>query len=222
MFGQKTKSKGYKGIAMEGLVAKWYAGNQRKMMDQYKGWAKQVTGEVSDGSAVLEVAPGPGYLAIELAKYGKYKITGLDISKTFVDIARENAKDAGVNIDFQYGDAAHMPLDSEAFDFIVCTAAFKNFSEPINALNEMYRVLKPNGRALIIDLRRDVTKESLKNEVAKMRLGWLNSIITKWTFNWLAKRARTRDEFMELVAKTSFRNCEINEEELGLEIMLRK
>jgi len=217
-----TKSKGYKGIAMEGFFAKWYAGNQRKMMEQYKGWAKEVREEVADGSAVLEVASGPGYLAIELARMGNYRIIGLDISKTFVEIAQKNANEAGLNINFRQGDASHMPFTDETFDFIVCTAAFKNFSEPVNALNEMHRVLRTNGRALIIDLKRDLTKQSIENEVTKMRLGKLNSTFTKWTFNWLAKRARTRDEFTELVAKSSFRKCQIQEDELGLEIRLRK
>jgi ubiquinone/menaquinone biosynthesis C-methylase UbiE len=84
---------------------------------------------------------------IELAKLGNYKIAGLDISKTFVEIAQKKAKEAGVNIEFSLGDGAHMPYDDETFNFIICRAAFKNFKEPIGVLNEMYRVLKENGKA---------------------------------------------------------------------------
>jgi len=40
------------------------------------------------------------------------------------------------------------------FDFIISTAAFKNFAAPVGVLREMYRVLKTNGKALIIDMRR--------------------------------------------------------------------
>ena len=214
--------KGYKGIAMEGIVAKWYAGNQKKMMGQYKTWANKISGELADGSSVLEVAPGPGYLAIELARLGNYRITGLDISKTFVEIAQKNANETGVSIDFRQGDVGHMPFPNETFDFIVCTAAFKNFAEPINALNEMHRVLRANGRALIIDLKRDVSKESIEKEVNDMHLGRLNSLFTKWTFNWLAKQARTKNEFTELVWKTSFGKCTIQEDAIGLEIRLQK
>ncbi len=50
-----------------------------------------------------------------------------------------------------------MPFESETFDFLLCRAAFKNFTEPLQALREMCRVLKPGGRALIIDLRRDTS-----------------------------------------------------------------
>jgi 2-polyprenyl-3-methyl-5-hydroxy-6-metoxy-1,4-benzoquinol methylase len=40
---------------------------------------------------VLEVAPGPGYLSIEIAKLGNYNVTGLNLTKTFVEIAQSNA-----------------------------------------------------------------------------------------------------------------------------------
>jgi ubiquinone/menaquinone biosynthesis C-methylase UbiE len=117
-----------------------------------KTWARQVTENMAEGEYVLEVVPGPGYLSIEIAKLGNYNVTGLDISKTFVKIAQSNANKAGVvKAKFKHGDASNMPFDNETFDFIVCTAAYKNFTKPIMALNEMYRVLKPNGKILIID-----------------------------------------------------------------------
>ena len=220
--GAAKTSKGYKGLAMESLIATWYARNRKSSMEEFKSWANMISAEVSDGSSVLEVAPGPGYLAIELARLGNYKITGLDISKTFVEIAQKNANEAGVNIDFRQGDAGHMPFGNDIFDFIVCTAAFKNFAEPVNALDEMHRVLRPSGEALIIDLKRDASKEAIEKEVNDMHLGRLSSLFTKWSLNWLAKRASTIDEFTELVSKTSFGKCTIEESGIGLEIRLQK
>ncbi len=164
----KSIKKGYKGMAMEGFIAKWYA-KITKNSEDHKLVAKRVTEYILEGSCILEVAPGPGYLAIELAKLG-YKVTGLDISKTFVEIAQAKAKEAGVEVEFRQGDAAHMPFNDETFDFIVCRAAFKNFTEPIGALNEMYRVLKFNGKASINDLRRDASQEGIEEEVKKMNL----------------------------------------------------
>ena len=61
-----------------------------------------------------------------------------------------------MNVDFRQGDAAHMPIADGRYDFIICTAAFKNFTDPVGALREMCRVLRPGGKALIIDLRRGV------------------------------------------------------------------
>ena len=47
------------------------------------------------------------------------------------------------------------------FDLVVCRAAFKNFSEPLKALNETHRVPKPGGKAIIIDLRMDASWEEV-------------------------------------------------------------
>jgi ubiquinone/menaquinone biosynthesis C-methylase UbiE len=80
--------KGYKGLGMNGFIATWYAKNTQKNMAAYHRAAQQVAERVSDGATILELAPGPGYLAIELAKLGTYRIVGLDISATFVEIAR--------------------------------------------------------------------------------------------------------------------------------------
>jgi ubiquinone/menaquinone biosynthesis C-methylase UbiE len=216
-------SKGYKGLAMEGFIASWYAKNTQKNIEEYRLSAKKVAETVAAGSAILEIAPGPGYLSIELAKLGNYRITGLDISKSLVDIAQKKAREAGVSIDFRLGDAAHMPFDDETFDFIVCTAAFKNFSEPVQALKEMNRVLKPNGRALISDLRRDVSQEAITNLVDNMNLNRIDSLITKWTFkHMLIKRAYTKDEIAEFVSQTEFRKCDIQETLVSLEIWLGK
>src|SRR6476620_5760359 len=95
--------KGYKGIAMEGPIATWYARNTRSRLEEQRELAHRIAERVPAGGRVLEVAPGPGYLSIELAKLGKCEVTGLDISETFVKIERQNAAEAGVKVDFNHG-----------------------------------------------------------------------------------------------------------------------
>lgn len=215
--------KAYKGIGMDGMIAKWYAANTRKSIEDYKALARRVAEELSPESRVLEIAPGPGYFAIELAKLGAYRITGIDISKTFVEIARRNAAEAGVEVDFQPGDAANMPFENETFDFLLCRAAFKNFAEPLRALNEMHRVLKGGGRGLIIDLRRDSSRESINEAVDKMGLNLVNTIMTKLAFRFmLLKRAYTKSEFQQFFSQTNFRAVGIEEDLIGLEIRFEK
>ena len=68
--------KAYKGIGMEGWIAKWYAANTRKGLEDFRALARRVAGQLAPGSKVLELAPGPGYFAIELAKLSSYQITG--------------------------------------------------------------------------------------------------------------------------------------------------
>ena len=130
-------------------------------MEDFRRQATTAAEQLPSGCNVLEVAPGPGFFAIELAKLGDFKITGLDISRTFVEIATEKARDAGVQIDFRLGNASAMPFADDSFDFIYCSAAFKNFSEPVKALDEMYRVLRPGGEAMVVDLRKDVSLEEI-------------------------------------------------------------
>jgi ubiquinone/menaquinone biosynthesis C-methylase UbiE len=220
---EQRAAKGYNGLGMEGSITRWYAKNTAKSLEEFKNLAKQIGGDLAQGSCVLEVAPGPGYLAIELAKLGWYRISGLDISKTFVRIARQNACAADVEVKFQRGDVAHMPYESHTFDFIVCRAAFKNFINPVGALNEMYRVLNSGGRALIIDLRRDAPKKTIDQYVDTIGLSWWDSFITKWTFELMLKRrAYLEDEIMDLVSKTPFEHLAIEETATGMEIRLKK
>jgi ubiquinone/menaquinone biosynthesis C-methylase UbiE len=213
--------KGYKGLGMEGAVARWYARNTANR-ERQKAAATVVASRVCPGSSVLEVAPGPGYLAIELAKLGAYRVVGLDISRTFVAMATANAQAAGVPVDFRHGNAAHLPFPVDAFDFIVCQAAFKNFSAPVLALGEMHRVLKLGGQALILDLRRDASRAAIKAEVNNMALGWVNALMTTLALYWLRKRAYTQEQFRQMVAQTPFKTCDIQEDPVGLAVSLRK
>jgi ubiquinone/menaquinone biosynthesis C-methylase UbiE len=214
--------KAYKGWAMEGMLARWYARNTGKNLADYRKAAQSIAQRAPNGGAVLEVAPGPGYLAIELAKLGAYRIVGLDISKSFVRMATENAARAGVAVTFVEGNASAMPFESGSFDFVYCRAAFKNFSEPVQALNEMHRVLKPGGEAVIADLLRDASADNIKAAVKEMNLGWFNALLTRWILRWLRKRAYSQDDFRRMAGETSFRTCEIRCAGIGAEVTLRR
>src|SRR5512147_2894554 len=113
-------TKAYKGLPMEGLIASWYAKTTLKDLKRHKLMAAQLRKKIPANGKVLEIAPGPGYFCIELARLGNYQITGLDISKSFVEISRRNAVQAGLNIDFQEGNASAMPFKENTFDFTFC------------------------------------------------------------------------------------------------------
>ncbi len=215
-------AKAYRGIAMEGFIAKWYNKTARRDAE-FKALAAKVSDAVPAGSHVLEVAPGPGFLSIEIAKSGKVHMTGLDISKTFVEIAQANARAANVAKDFRHGNASAMPFAAETFNFIVCTAAFKNFTQPVQAIAEMQRVLKPGGKALIVDLRRDASRADVDQMVREMNLNRVNAFMTRGSFHWmLLKTAYTPDEIRRFAAQTPFRQCAIHTNNAGMEIWLTK
>jgi ubiquinone/menaquinone biosynthesis C-methylase UbiE len=192
-------------------------------MASYRQAAQGVAATLPDGSHVLEVAPGPGYFAVELAQLGSYQIVGLDISPTFVGIAADNARRAGVNVDFRQGNASSMPFESGSFDFIYCRAAFKNFSEPVQAISEMHRVLKSGGSALVVDLRKDASATDIDAAVHGMRLGPINTLLTKWIFKHsLLKRAYSQEDFRRMASQTPFATCEIEAISIGFEVYFHK
>ena len=218
-----NKTKAYKGLAMEGVIASWYARTTLKDLKRHKGMAQQVSGKIPANGSVLEIAPGPGYFCIELAKLGTYQITGLDISKSFVEIARRNAREAGLKIDFREGNASAMPFAADTFDFTFCQAAFKNFSEPVRAIAEMHRVLRPGGIGVISDLRRDASAAEIEREIKGMGIGPLNQFLVRWTFrNMLLKSAYSVDEMRTMVAQTPFGRCEIHVDGVGFQVWLKK
>jgi ubiquinone/menaquinone biosynthesis C-methylase UbiE len=218
-----TTTKAYKGLPMEGIIASWYAKTTLKDLKRHKLMAKQMVEKIPPQGNVLEIAPGPGYFCIELAKLGDFQITGLDISKSFVEIARKNAAEAGVKVDFREGNASAMPFRDNTFDFTFCQAAFKNFSEPVKAIAEMYRVQRPAGLSVISDLRRDASAAEIEREIQGMGLGPLNRFMVRWTFkNVLLKSAYSVDEMKSMVAQTPFGHAKISVDGVGFQVWLEK
>lgn len=212
--------KAYKGMGMEGSMARWYDRTTRKGLPEIKSLAARIAAVVPSGPAagtVLEIAPGPGFLSIELAKRG-LRVRAVDISKTFVEIAQRNAAADGVEVRFERGNAAALPLDDASVDFVVCRAAFKNFAEPVKALAEMRRVLRPGGTALLIDLRRDVSVAELQRYVHGLGVSWLNRWFMMFTFRtMLIKRAYRLDDIRRMAIEAGWTTPRIESTPVGFE-----
>lgn len=82
----RETTKPYKGVSMEGRIARWYTKTRANDLQDFRRRAEAVAMRLRPGADVLEVAPGPGFFSIELAKAGDFHITGLDISRGFVQI----------------------------------------------------------------------------------------------------------------------------------------
>lgn len=218
------QQKGYKGPPMEGFIARWYAGIRRSgsQIEEWRKQAIQLTADLPDDADVLEVAPGPGYFSIEMARLNRFHVTGLDISHTFVEIASENARQAGVSVDFRQGDASHMPFAEGSFDLITCQAAFKNFSRPLEAINEMYRVLRSGGTAIIQDMWKETSDATIRAEVDAMQLKPMSAFMTRQSLKTLRRRAYTKEQFERLAADSAFGGGEIEAEGIGIEMRLHR
>ena len=221
----ETRRKRFKLIPeMEGATARWYARNRgsANQLVAYRAQATQLTAELPSGADVLEVAPGPGYLAIEIARLGRFNVTGLDVARTFVELAGEQARRAGVTVDFRQGDVQDMALPDDAFDLLICQAAFKNFTQPVRALDEMHRVLRGGGVAIIKDLNRAASAADIAAEVKWMGLRRWNAFATRRTLAILKRRAYSGEKFERLAAESAFGGCAVHQDGISLEIRLTK
>lgn len=217
------ETKARKSSTMEGWLARWYARTRAHDMADFRAQAQAVAGRLSPGADVLEVAPGPGYFAVELARLGRFRIVGLDISRSFVAIAAENAQRAGVAVNFRHGNVSAMPFADQSFDFIYCSAAFKNFAAPVRALDEMHRILRPGGEALIVDLRNDTSVQEIDSYLhGSGRTGfdlWLTQLIFRYL---LCKRAYPQEVFRGVVRQSAFGGCAIDTGPIGFRALFAK
>jgi ubiquinone/menaquinone biosynthesis C-methylase UbiE len=111
-----------------------------------------------------------------------------------------------VPVTFLQGNASSMPFEDESFDFIVCSAAFKNFSDSVGAIQEMCRVLRTGGKALIVDLRKDAPNQTIYEyvDISMNELSIIDRLFAKWSLAWLKKRTYTKKDIEDFVSKTSF------------------
>lgn len=99
---------------------------------------------VRAGQRLLDVACGTGVAAVTAARAGA-TVTGLDLTALLLEKARENARIAGLTIDWHEGDAEALPFDAGAFDVVLSQFGHMFAPRPAVAVSEMLRVLKPGG-----------------------------------------------------------------------------
>ena len=95
-----------------------------------------------DGTRLLDVATGPGYVARRAAERGA-RATGLDFSETMLEFARSTS----VDVEFVQGDATSLPFADGAFDAVTAAFLLLHLGRPEDAVREAARVLAPGGRA---------------------------------------------------------------------------
>jgi ubiquinone/menaquinone biosynthesis C-methylase UbiE len=140
-----------------------------------------------------------------------------------VKIEKDNAKEANVSVDFKEGNASHLPCEDSFFDSIICSAAFKNFKDPVKALSEMYRVLKEGGTSLIIDMNYEATSEDINNEIRQTGMKGFDKHFVKFAFKTFLKQgAYTKEDFESLLKGTPFKNYKIKKEGISLFVYLYK
>lgn len=118
---------------------------RKKAIDQLKSINPKV---------ILDVATGTGDLAImALKRLSPESITGIDISEGMLTVGRKKMlkKNIADKIKLQYGDSEKIPFSDESFDAITVAYGVRNFENLAQGLGEMCRVIKPGGKAVILE-----------------------------------------------------------------------
>jgi ubiquinone/menaquinone biosynthesis C-methylase UbiE len=131
----------------------------------------------------LDIGTGPGWLLIKLYEQSpRLHVYGIDISPSMVTKALVNVQKAGLAgiIEVKEGEACHIPYPDSFFDGVVSTGSIHHWKEPVEALNEIYRVLRGGGYALLYDIVSDTPGSALRESARefgrlRMMLLWLHT-----------------------------------------------
>ena len=170
------------GIPWPGTVIYNVISETRIFQGHYELVAEDILSYCSQGS-ILDIGTGPGWLLVRLHQKARgLRLTGLDVSPSMIGKARKNMADLGLSdvIEVKVGSASNMPFPECTFDAIVSTGSIHHWKEPTAGLNDVYRVLKDGGYALMYDLVSDTPASVLKETARqfgklKMVLLWLHA-----------------------------------------------
>ncbi len=130
------------------------------------------------GERILEIGPGVGYYTLEMAEWvgpeGTIEI--FDLQQEFLDHTSARAAERNLaNVVPTQGDATALPYEDDSIDAVVLTAVLGEIPDPVAALREIKRVLKPTGRLVVGELFGDphfTTQLALKRQAAEAGLTW--------------------------------------------------
>lgn len=117
-------------------------------------WRRRLAEEIRSSNLVLDIATGTGEVAIEVVKrWNGCLAIGIDPSKQMLDLAQAKLRAAGVKtkITLVEGVAESLPFKNGTFDAITIAFGIRNTVDPFKSLKEMCRVLRPGGRAGILE-----------------------------------------------------------------------
>ena len=138
------------------ISPKYDALNHLLSLNIDKVWRKKTAKAVakSQPKTILDLATGTADLALALAKRNpQAHIIGMDISEKMLDIGKAKVAQRKMEsqIELRLGDAAELPFESHRFDAVTVAFGVRNFEDLGKGLSEISRVLKPGGRAIILE-----------------------------------------------------------------------
>ena len=126
-------------------------GHGIKSAEEREAWKALLTRVLGKRAlSILDVGCGTGEISLLLAEMG-HAVTGLDLSDRMLDRARQKAESLGYEVTLKNGDAEQPPFPEGAFDVVINRHVLWTLPNPLAATQSWNRVLKPGGKAVIID-----------------------------------------------------------------------
>lgn len=120
-----------------------------------RNWRKKLVkwSEAKPGHKILDIATGTGDLAFDFFNFTEQKseVIGIDFCQPMLDIANDKSKVKNTKITFTWGDATDLKFKDESFDIVSISYGIRNVENFEKAIQEMFRVLKPGGRLMILE-----------------------------------------------------------------------
>lgn len=160
-----------------------------KMVYTYDKYMKKVTfgrenklrqmtvelAQIKPGDNVLEIGCATGSLTVAAKKQvgATGKVAAIDIIEGMIEVSREKARAANLDIEFRLGSIDKIPFPDGQFDVVLCSFMIFHMSDMVRnkGIEEIYRVLKPTGRLLVIDVV--LPQKHFLRRMLKLFLGYL-------------------------------------------------
>lgn len=174
---------------------------------------------------ILDIATGTGDLAIEALTLNPEKIIGVDISEGMLNVGREKMKRKGYDqvINMQSGDSENLHFDDNKFDSIIVAFGVRNFENLEKGLTEMNRVLKPGGKAVILEFSKPsiFPFKQLYNFYFRWILPKVGKLISKdnTAYSYLPESVKEfpyGKDFLRILDSIGFKNTECKPLTLGI------
>jgi ubiquinone/menaquinone biosynthesis C-methylase UbiE len=114
---------------------------------------------IKKGKAI-DIGTGPGIFPIFISKaLPEIRFKGIDLSSVMIDLAKQNAIEAGIDnrIEFEIGSAYSLPVEDHSLDLLLCINTIHHLDRPVDFFNEAARSLKEDGAFVIVDFHRDAS-----------------------------------------------------------------
>ncbi|MBI4675295.1 MAG: class I SAM-dependent methyltransferase [Chloroflexi bacterium] len=191
------------GIPWLGTVVYNLVSGASIFQQSYEVIARDILSYCAQGS-LLDIGTGPGWLLLKLHQQApQMRLVGMDVSSAMVAQAQENILAAGLSdvIAVREGNASRIPFADGSFDIVVSTGSIHHWKDPITALNEIHRVLKPDSYALLYDVVSDIPAPIL-NEMAR-EFGKLKTVL--FWLHGFEEPFYSRQNFERLADSTLFK-----------------